>query len=48
MNRKCGPCMEGAPYEDCCRCHCGEYEKCQDCDFPEEHDYDHRWCRNDD
>ena len=29
---RCHRCMDDAPYEWCCRYHCGEYESCKKCD----------------
>ena len=33
MIKSCKECMEGAPYDCCCKIECGQHEFCRSCKF---------------
>ena len=37
MIKSCKECMEGAPYNYCCKIECGQHEFCRDCKYTPRH-----------
>lgn len=37
MNESCKECMNGAPYDYCCKIECGEHEFCKNCEYIPRH-----------
>lgn len=48
MIKSCKECMEGAPYDCCCKIECGQHEFCRGCKYTPQHKCYHEVSSNDD